>query len=65
MIVPVEHPGSDTPTRIANSPIRMQGTPGGVWERAPYLGEDTEITLSQLGYSNSEIADLKERKLIG
>lgn len=65
MIVPVEHPDSDTPTRIANSPIRMQGTPGGVWERAPYLGEDTEIVLSQLGYSNSEIADLKERKLIG
>ena len=65
MIVPVEHPGSSTPTRITNSPIRMQTTPGGVWERAPYLGEDTDAILLRLGYSKADIEDFKQRKLVG
>ena len=45
MVVAVDTPGLDAPTKIAGTPIRMTETPGGVHQRAPFLGEHTEAVL--------------------
>jgi crotonobetainyl-CoA:carnitine CoA-transferase CaiB-like acyl-CoA transferase len=45
-------------------PIKLSETPGEIRRPAPLLGEHTEETLMELGYSKEEIADLRERKII-
>ena len=42
----------------------MSETPGKIQRPAPLLGEHTEETLMELGYSKEVIADLRERKII-
>ena len=37
---------------------RMSGTPGAIRRRAPHLGEQTVAILSEVGYSETEIADM-------
>ena len=61
MIVSVEQPG-DEPIQIAGVPIKMTATPGGVHRRAPLLGENTRERLRQAGLSETEIADLLEKR---
>jgi crotonobetainyl-CoA:carnitine CoA-transferase CaiB-like acyl-CoA transferase len=61
MIVSVEQPG-DEPIQIVGVPIKMTATPGGVHRRAPLLGEDTHSRLREAGLSNSEIAELLEKR---
>lgn len=60
LLAEVEHPGLAQKMRIANTPIRMTRTQGGVHRRAPMLGEDTDAILKDAGYSREEINDLKE-----
>lgn len=44
---------------------KFSETPGKVWRGAPSLGQDTEALLSKiLGYDETKIAQLKEKKLI-
>jgi crotonobetainyl-CoA:carnitine CoA-transferase CaiB-like acyl-CoA transferase len=62
MLAEVEHPGSDTPSVIAGTPIRLERTPGGVRHRAPYLGEHTAELLGALGYSRGEVEALCAEK---
>jgi crotonobetainyl-CoA:carnitine CoA-transferase CaiB-like acyl-CoA transferase len=46
-------------------PIKMTETNGRVWSRAPKLGEHTPEVLGRLGYSDSDIASLRERRIAG
>lgn len=64
MLVEVEHPGSSRPVKIASTPIRMTATPGGVFNRAPILGEDTDAVLAEFGLSEAEIAAMKAGRII-
>jgi crotonobetainyl-CoA:carnitine CoA-transferase CaiB-like acyl-CoA transferase len=64
MLATVEQPGSKRPATIANTPIHMTATPGGVHRRSPLLGEDAEPILTALGYDADAIADLKARRVI-
>lgn len=64
MLVEVEHPGSARPVTIASTPIRMTATPGGVFHRAPLVGEDTDEILAGLGLSSAEIAELKSHRVV-
>lgn len=64
MLVEVEHPGSDRPSVVVGTPIRLAATPGGVRRRAPYLGEHTTGTLIELGYTPPEIENLRQQKRV-
>lgn len=63
MMVEMDHPVEGT-IRGLGIPIKLSETPGSVRHAAPLLGEHTEETLKNLGYSREEIAGLQERKVI-
>jgi formyl-CoA transferase len=60
MLVEVEHPGAARPLTIANTPLRMSRTQGGVRRRAPLTGEHTDRILSDFGFSDDEVRALRE-----
>ena len=54
----VEFPGIGT-APVAATPIKLHATPGTVRMRPPLLGEHSDAVLTELGYSQAEIAALK------
>ncbi|MGD9802140.1 MAG: CaiB/BaiF CoA transferase family protein [Hyphomicrobiaceae bacterium] len=59
MLATVELPGvPEHPLVIADTAIKMTGTPGGVHARAPLVGEHTASILADIGYTAQEVADL-------
>jgi crotonobetainyl-CoA:carnitine CoA-transferase CaiB-like acyl-CoA transferase len=62
--VTVEHPVAG-PLLYTREPFRMQGSPAEPVQRAPLLGEHTDMVLRQrLGLSPAELADLRQHGLI-
>jgi len=59
MVVETEHPTLGH-LRTLGSPIKMSATPPNVSRRAPRLGEHTVEVLGEAGFSNEEIAALRE-----
>ena len=55
----VDYPGLPKPAPVADTPVRLSGTPGGIRHRAPRLGEHTAEILAGLGYSEAEVASLR------
>jgi len=53
MLVEVEQPGNNPPLVIAGCPIKLTGTPSGIYARPPRLGEHTEEILAEAGISLS------------
>ncbi len=64
MLWPVEHPGSNVPSRVAGSPIHLEETPASLRHRAPYLSEHTDVLLSELGFSVHEVAEMRRNSNI-
>lgn len=62
-LVEVEHPVTGK-KRLVNSPLKFSDAPAHGVATIPGLGEHTEEILSKLGYSQEEIAALKESKII-
>lgn len=60
MLADVPHAGSSRTARIANTPIRMTRTQGGVSGPAPRAGEHTDAVLKEAGLTDEEIATLRE-----
>ncbi len=60
----VEYPGVAKPIPIADTPVRLSDTPGGIRHRAPLLGEHTDEILASLGYTAAEIAALREQRVV-
>lgn len=48
MLVQVEHPGSDRPAVLPNTPLRFSATPAGIYRRPPMLDEHRDELLSEL-----------------
>jgi crotonobetainyl-CoA:carnitine CoA-transferase CaiB-like acyl-CoA transferase len=48
MLVAVEHAGAERPVVFPDTPLRFTATPGGIYRRAPCLGEHTEEVLAEL-----------------
>ena len=64
MLVDVEHPDGFT-LKIADTPVKLGRTPGGIQGPPPALGEHTDAVLSGLlGLSVEEIASLREAELV-
>lgn len=60
MLATVMQPGAEPrAVQIANTPIHLSETPGGVTQRSPLLGEDSDRVLGEFGYSDDEIAALR------
>jgi alpha-methylacyl-CoA racemase len=59
MVVELEQPGAGA-VRQLGVPVKLSRTPGGAQGPGPSLGEHTDEVLSGLGYSETEIAALKE-----
>jgi Predicted acyl-CoA transferases/carnitine dehydratase len=59
MVVETEHPTLGH-LKTLGSPIKMSATPPNVSRRAPQLGEHTDEVLTEAGFSDKEIAALRE-----
>ncbi len=59
-----EYPGLDTTIPVMTTPVDLSTTPGEVRDRAPTLGEHTNDIMSELGYSEVDIANLRTRRVI-
>lgn len=63
MMVEMDHP-VEGKVKGLGIPVKLSETPGKVRRAAPLLGEHTGETLSKLGYSESDISDLRERGVL-
>src|SRR5580658_8846732 len=58
----VDYPGAPKPVPLANPAVRLSATPGSIRRRAPTLGEHTDEILGELGYSDTNIEELRMAK---
>jgi len=63
MVAEVEHPLAGRVTFVA-PPVRLSGAPPRVQGPAPLLGQHTEEVLREVGYSEEEIARLRQARVI-
>lgn len=64
MVVELEHPTIGK-LRQPGIAIKLSETPGKIRRLAPIFGEHTEEILLELGYAQSQIAELRESSVIG
>ena len=63
MVIDVEHPIAGKMRQIG-LPFKFSETPGRIEQPAPHIGQHTEAILMEMGYSESEIEDLRDNKAI-
>ncbi len=55
----IDYPGLPKPAPVADTPVRLSETPGGIRHRAPVLGEHTGEVLAEIGYDEAAVARLR------
>jgi crotonobetainyl-CoA:carnitine CoA-transferase CaiB-like acyl-CoA transferase len=60
----IDYPGLSKPAPVADFPIKFSKMDTGIKKRAPTLGEHTDELMTELGYSDSEIQDLKSKRVV-
>ncbi len=63
MIVEMEHQSAGT-LKLLGTPVRLHGTPPTLRHSPPDLGQDSEAIAKEIGYSEAEIEELKEKKVL-
>lgn len=63
MVQQVEHPVEGTVSALG-IPAKLSATPGRIRRAAPLLGEHTDQVLAEAGYTDAEIATLREQKAV-
>jgi CoA:oxalate CoA-transferase len=63
MVLEVEQPALGSTTAIGN-PVKLSETPWQYRRPAPSLGEQTDEVLGELGYGDTEIAELRRDGVI-
>ncbi|HET9947817.1 MAG TPA: CoA transferase [Longimicrobiales bacterium] len=63
-MLPVDYPGLPRPAPVADTPVRLSATPGGIRRRAPALGEHTEEVLAEIGYDAAAVAALRSAGVV-
>ena len=63
-MLPVDYPGLASPAPVADLPVRLSETPGGIRHRAPVLGEHTAEVLAEIGYDDEAVAGLREAGVV-
>jgi crotonobetainyl-CoA:carnitine CoA-transferase CaiB-like acyl-CoA transferase len=64
MLQSVPYPGTASAPPIADTPVKLHRTPGGIQRRAPTLGEHTDEILASLGFKPAEIASFRAAKVV-
>ena len=64
LLVDTDYPGMPRQAPLTPTPVDLSETPGRFRHRAPTLGEHTDEILTELGYTSTEIAALRTRKVI-
>lgn len=60
----VDYPGLAKPAPVADTPVRLSETPGGIRHRAPVLGEHTDEVLAEIGYDEAAVARLHDAGVV-
>ena len=60
----VDYPGLAKPAPVADTPVRLSETPGGVRHRAPVLGEHTGEVLAEIGYDEAAVERLRDAGVV-
>ncbi|MBA1146614.1 CoA transferase [Ectothiorhodospiraceae bacterium WFHF3C12] len=60
----LDYPGLDAGGFVGDTPVRFSSIDAGVHGRAPTLGEHTDAILGELGYSEVDIAALREKRVV-
>ena len=60
----VEYLGLSKPAPVADTPVRLSETPGGVHHRAPVLGEHTGEVLAEIGYDEAAVVRLHDTGVV-
>ena len=63
MVVDLVHPSAG-PIKALGVPVKLSDTPGAVDRPAPRLGQDNVDILTELGYTEAELRDLKAKGVI-
>ena len=63
MALDLDHPEAGTVTH-AGVAIKLSETPGGVRSFAPHIGQHTGEVLDALGYSEADVARLREQRIV-
>ena len=64
MLQNVDYPGLAKSVPVADFPVRLSESPGTIRRRAPTLGEHTDEVLGALGYTQGQLAELREKRVI-
>ena len=64
LLRPATYPGLAGTYPLAPHPVDMSGTAVGLHRSAPALGEHTDVILAELGFSATDIAGLRERRVV-
>ncbi|MBV8087911.1 MAG: CoA transferase, partial [Chloroflexi bacterium] len=63
MLTTVQHPSAGA-VSMFTPPVQLSDTPGGIRHLAPSLGAHTDEVLRELGFGDSDIADMRAREIV-